>query len=421
MRNCHTCYILNIEYCLIYEYFGYVITPVFPPEIQYRSAFMTTEKEPDISRRDFVCRSATAGLPFLGTRKIRQERRYMRTPAPPHAPVQSRAAVAAVRGTDLKAMAREALDAFGGARAIVGEGETVFIKPNFGAFGMVKYNPVLKGDCTKPEIVAAVAEECLKAGAKKVTIGDAGQAYRYDWNRIAFLDGSSTMEKEAGLLALKYPGRLELACLNADSPGWDPVPSYTRLNKIYVSSMITRADRVISLPVLKSHRWTHITGAMKNFVGATSTRHYGLGIQWRFILHSAGIEQSFLDIVREVKPDFTLMDCSLCCEGNGPHVCHPYWGETVDMRVRLGSWLVLAGRDLAAVDATAARVISHDVPAVTHLQMAYNQGLGQIQEDKIDLLGASLSELQVPWKKASLTKGFMEVLLPGFNLLTGCR
>ena len=145
-----------------------------------------------------------------------------------------------------------------------------------------------------------------------------------------------------------------------------------------------------------------------------------MGIQWRFRLHNAGIEQCFLDIVREVTPDFTILDCSICCEGNGPHVCPGCWGETVDMRDRLGSWLLLSGTDLAAVDATAARVISHNVSTITHLQMAYNQGIGQIKEHQIALAGASLRELQVPWKKADITTGFLEVLWPGLNLLLGC-
>ncbi len=386
---------------------------------------MNKESSNGMSRRAFARTSAlAAGMAFFSgtggaTGRIGAGRHKCAS-TPPVRPVETMAQVAAVRGTHLATMARDAMDAFGGAGAIVGSGETVFIKPNFGAFGMVKYNPVQRGDSTKPEIVLAVAEECLKAGAAKVIIGDAGQARRYDWGQIYTLDGTTTMAAEAARLASRYSGKVVLACLNADSPCWTPVSSFNKLGKVYISSLITQADRVISLPVLKSHRWTHITGAMKNFVGATSTAHYGLGIQWRFILHGAGIEQSFLDIVAAVKPDFTLMDCSVCCEGNGPHVCPGYWGETVDMRDRLGQWLVLAGRDLAAVDATAARVISHDVSTITHLQMAYNQGIGQINADRIELVGATLSELQVPWEKADMTKGFFEVLWPGLNLLTGC-
>jgi len=343
-------------------------------------------------------------------------------PVPPVAPVDANARVAAVLGTNLRARTRDALDAFGGAGAIVGEGESVFIKPNFGAFGMVKYNPVTAGDCTKPEIVITVAEECLKAGASKVIIGDAGQSNRYDWNEIYTLDGSTTMSTEAARLDAAYPGKIALACLNADSPDWLPIPSpYTKLGEVYISSLVALADKVISLPVLKSHRWTHITGAMKNFVGVTSTQRYGYGIQWRFRLHDAGIEQCFLDIIKAVQPNFAILDCSICCEGNGPHVCPGYWGETADMRDRLGQWLLLSGPDFAAVDATAARVITHDVSTITHLQMAYNQGIGQIQENRIELAGASLAELRVDWKPAEITEGFLEVLWPGLHLLTGCR
>ncbi len=105
-------------------------------------------------------------------------------PVPPDNPTDQQASVAVVSGTDLATMTRDALDAFGGAGAIVGQGETVFIKPNFGAFGMVNYNPVAAGDCTKPEIVLSVAEECLKAGASEVIIGDAGQSYSYDWRQV---------------------------------------------------------------------------------------------------------------------------------------------------------------------------------------------------------------------------------------------
>ncbi len=342
-------------------------------------------------------------------------------PVPPVNPTDKHASVAVVSGTDLATMTRDALDAFGGAGAIVGQGETVFIKPNFGAFGMVNYNPVAAGDCTKPEIVLSVAEECLKAGASEVIIGDAGQSYSYDWKQVYTLSGPTSMAEGAARLASMYKGRITLAWLNADSPEWLPVPSpYTRLGRIYISNLVSSADRVISLPVIKSHRWTHTSGSLKNFVGITSTLHYGMGIQWRFLLHDAGIEQCFLDIVKAVKPDFTIIDCSVGCEGNGPHVCPGYWGDTVDFKDRLGHWMLLAGTDPVAVDATASRVITHDVSVIPYLQMAYRQGFGQILEDKIELLGACLADVQVEWKPADITKGFLEVIVPGYHLLNDC-
>jgi uncharacterized protein (DUF362 family) len=130
-----------------------------------------------------------------------------------------------------------------------------------------------------------------------------------------------------------------------------------------------------------------------------------------------GIEQCFLDINHALQPVFTIIDGSICCEGNGPHVLPGFWGETVDMKERLGSYLVLASNDLAAADATVARIIGLDVSTITYLQAAYRQGLGQINEDMIDLDGATLANLRVPWKSAQPTDGFWDILIPGIVML----
>ncbi len=336
--------------------------------------------------------------------------------SPPFAPTTQRALVAVITGSDLAQMTRDALDACGGIQSIVYPGETVFIKPNFCAAGLVRHNYVTSGDSTKPEIVLTVAEECLKAGAAQVTIGDAAQVPAYSWEELPTLDGARNMLTEVIRLNARYGGRVRLACLNSESPAWKAVPSCTRLGNIKVSSLVLDADRVISLPVLKTHRWTQITASMKNFVGVTSVNHYGLGGPWRFRLHNAGIEQAFLDIVHAVKPDFTLVDCSIGCEGNGPHVLPGYWGTTVDMRERLGAWVILASRDLAAADATAARLIGHHATATRHLAMAFNQGIGQIHGQMIDIIGSRLEDVQVEWRPAEPTDGFWDILIPGIHM-----
>ena len=342
-------------------------------------------------------------------------------PLPPNAPSDDVARVAAVKGTDLAAMTRDIIAQCGGAESFMQPGERVLIKPNFGGFGLVKYNPVQAGDSAKPEIVLATAEECLNAGASEVIIAEGGQSNIIPWNIVYTLDGTTNMIDAVADLNKRYPNQsVSLVSLNSESPDWIELPSYNKFGKVIVSSLLLDVDRVISIPVVKTHRWTQVTASMKNFVGTTPTHIYGLGVQWRMILHDAGIEQSFLDIVRGVKPDFTIVDCSICCEGNGPHVCPGYWGTTVDMRDRLGSWLLLAGSDLPAVDATAARVIGLEPAEVDHLVMAYQQGLGQVLEDKIQIVGATLDELRVTFEPADQTEGFQEVLLPGLHLLTDC-
>jgi uncharacterized protein (DUF362 family) len=340
--------------------------------------------------------------------------------APPEKPFPEDARVAAIQGSDLHVMTREALEAFGGAESLIVPGETVFIKVNLCTAGLVSHDPIPTGDATKPEIALTVAEECLKAGAARVTIGDAAQVKSFDWNALHTLDGESTFAQEAAKLNQAYDSKLHLACLNTDSTAWVEVPSpHTSLGVLQVSNMVTEADKIISIPVLKTHQWTQITGALKNFIGVTSTSTYGLGSSWRFGLHEAtgGIEQCILDLGHSLRPHFSLMDCTICCEGNGPHVLEGWWGSRVDVKERLGSWLLLAGNDPVAVDATAARVINLDPTQIAYLSMAHQQGIGQMQEAQITLDGATLGQLQMEWQPAEPLTSNWDVLLPGIAML----
>jgi len=80
--------------------------------------------------------------------------------------------VSVIKGTDLYAMTRQAIDALGGMKTIVKKGDRVFIKPNYITGGLDGHDPVSAGEIAHPEVVASVAEECVKAGAKEVVIGE---------------------------------------------------------------------------------------------------------------------------------------------------------------------------------------------------------------------------------------------------------
>ena len=369
-----------------------------------------------LNRRELLRLSAGAALaagatPLLnGCGEETAETEPAPSPTSPSsaAKVINPSAVAAVKGTDLAVMAREALEALGGIGTVVNEGESVFIKPNFVTLGWAQYgrNPFVTGECTKVELVAAVAEECLKVGASEVTIGDGGQVPTWDWAYATTLDGSTNLKAIAEQLSAQYGRKVTLACLETDSPGWDEVPSKSEeMGKIAVSNLVTSADRIISIPVLKTHQWAQLTLALKNFTGTTPLARYGAnndGTRPRILLHlaSGGIEQCFLDVVTAVRPDLAIIDASICVEGDGPSAGGGK-GLTVDMKQRLGSWLLLASRDLVAIDATTARIISHDVLTVKHIGMAYEQGLGEMRVEEIELVGARLDDLRVDWVAAT--------------------
>ena len=237
------------------------------------------------------------------------------------------------------------------------------------------------------------------------------------------MDASTDLAREAALLGAKYGATVRVACLQADSPGWVEVPSRTDLGQIAISSLVADADRVISIPVAKTHRWAQLTLSLKNFIGVTPLDRYaewvstgdrtGFWHRGAAFDHSSpqSIAQIYLDIVDAVRPDLTIVDFSIGIEGDGPGLAQG--GTTVDMRDRLGSWLLLASTDVLAADATAARIMHHDVDQVTQLGMAKEMGLGEVNEASIEIDGYRLDDLRVDWQHAKLASADHELTGPG--------
>lgn len=323
------------------------------------------------------------------------------------------AQVAVAQGTNLDSMTRSALNSLGGIQTVVKSGDTVFIKPNMVTlpWSSASYNPFWLGECTKPEIVIAVIDECLKAGASKVTVGDGSQMPSFSWAGATTLDGSTNLAVAATQLSSQYGVPVQLACLDTDSPGWVQIPVGTSLGNVMVSSLVMNADKVISIPVAKTHKWAYMTLSLKNFIGITPLEPYG----WtdpqngntRVALHAndpgpvSGFGRLFVDIANAVRPDLAIIDMSIGIEGNGPSTSSG--GVTVDMRQRHGSWIILASTDPVAADATAARIVNQEFPYVSQvLKMAHDLGMGTICNAGITLLGSPLSQLQVTWQPAQV-------------------
>jgi len=157
----------------------------------------------ETKRRDFL-RAGLGAAVALGSPWLSSSQ------ASPLVPKSKRKSlVAAIRGKNLDAMTRDAIDALGGMPAVVDKGETVFIKPNLVSFPWAKHNKCFHiGDCTKPEIIIAVADECLKAGAAEVIIGEGSQMPTFEWQHAITLDGNTNLVKETARLSSKYDGRL---------------------------------------------------------------------------------------------------------------------------------------------------------------------------------------------------------------------
>lgn len=317
--------------------------------------------------------------------------------------------VAVVKGMDIGALTRQAIDLIGGMKSIVKNGDKVFIKPNYVTGGLDGHDPVTTGEIAHPAVVAAVAEECVKAGAKEVVIGEwVERPIAINFGGREGREGAQVKHR-IDLLNKKYGNKIYLVNLMNRTSYFRYVPSQTSLRFLAIPNLVAEADVIISIPSLKTHhKPCPVSLGMKNFMGIMPSILYG---EPRRKLHEAGVHQVIVDINKALKPDLVVVDGSFGMEGRGASVF--LGGEPVDVSARIGGYLVIAGTDPVATDATATRVISRNwapVPEagmpgapwyVHHIRMAHEQGLGNIGADLINIKGdISLEGVSMNWKQS---------------------
>lgn len=115
---------------------------------------------------------------------------------------------------------------------------------------------------------------------------------------------------------------------------------------------------VISLPVLKAHSLSMVTGSLKNMVGFAPPKHYaGRHGTWKKAAFHEDIHQAIIDLNRYRTPDLSLMDASvgLADYHLGGATCKPHAGK------------VIAGFDPLDVDRKACGLLGLDWRKVPHL------------------------------------------------------
>ena len=69
---------------------------------------------------------------------------------------------------------------------------------------------------------------------------------------------------------------------------------------------------IISVPVLKAHSFSDITGTLKNMMGFPPPKFYsGQYGTWKKAVFHQNMHQSIKDLCRYIKPDLTVMDATI--------------------------------------------------------------------------------------------------------------
>jgi uncharacterized protein (DUF362 family) len=277
--------------------------------------------------------------------------------------------VAAVGGNDIQKMVREAVSLIGGLRKIDVRNRTVLVKPNVVS---ARGNPTT----TNPEVVRAVVSLLYEEGASRVYVGDMSALGRLPTLKNMEKTGIKKAAEEAGAEAVSF-----------EDYDWFtvPLPKARYIREVAVSEWLFKVDRIVNLPVVKTHRSAQYSICMKNFVGAT---HFN---QRPYFVDSDHWEEVIAEINLAYRPDLNIVDgTTIMVEGG------PWSGE------ERKTDLVFASGDRVAADVVGLGLIKSfglwkgvadkSVWDQRQIKRAVEAGLGAKSGSEIELLTASLDK-----------------------------
>jgi uncharacterized protein (DUF362 family) len=277
--------------------------------------------------------------------------------------------VSAVHGRDVKAMVHEAMALLGGMGAFGIKGKTVLVKPNVVSG---RANPTT----TNPEVVKAVVGLLYEEGASRVYVGD--------MSALGRLPTSKNMEKTGIKKAAEGAGA-EVIHFEEHDFTTVMLPGARYIKEVGVSEWIFKVDRIVNLPVVKTHRSAQYSICLKNFVGAT---HFN---QRPYFVDSSHWEEVVAELNLAYQPDLNVVDGTAIMVEGGP------WSGTSKK-----TDLVLASGDRVAADVVGLGLIKafglwkgvsdKDVWDQRQIRRAVEAGLGAKNGNEIQLLIASLDK-----------------------------
>jgi uncharacterized protein (DUF362 family) len=249
------------------------------------------------------------------------------------------------------------------------QGKSILLKPN-----LVEPHLGLGHINTHPLVVHAAIESFLHLGAKSIAVAE-GSGHIRDIYQLL---------EEAEFLDILSADKVPFVDLNtAEVTTVKNRSRYTKLKEFVVPKIILEKDIIVSMAKMKTHHWAGATLAMKNMFGILPGLYYG----WpKNVLHFAGIHESIADINTAIRADLAIVDGVVGMEGDGPIM-----GEPVESNV------MVMGRNLAAVDATCARVMGLNPQKIKYMKLAEGK-LGEINENLIEQRGEAVASVRKDFK-----------------------
>ncbi|MBU1207489.1 MAG: DUF362 domain-containing protein [Proteobacteria bacterium] len=284
----------------------------------------------------------------------------------------------------------KAINLIGGIEDLIKPGKKVLLNPSW----VAPPTEPEKGCITQAEVTRAVADIVQEMGARAIIAESA--AVGVDSEKVIEASGYGQL-RESGyeVIDLKKTAKIMI-----------PVPGWKVFKEIESHPLVREADVIVSLPKMKTHDQTEITCAIKKLKGLLSD-------QYKRMMHQEGLFEGVVDLLAAVQPQLTIVDAIYCQEGLGP-----VFGKPVEMD------LILAGKDLVAVDAVCGRIMDFAPEEIQLTKIAAARGLGTHKTEEIAIVGEPLEKVRRRFLRSIEDS---PVQVEGFNLIhggitcTGCR
>ena len=262
---------------------------------------------------------------------------------------------------DLRGAIRRSLEAAEFTR-FVPKGTPVALKVNLG------WDLFIPGSITSPFFVEALIAE-IREHTGPLCLVEADQVLE-DIERAFRRSGLAAVCRRTGIPFVNMERGAATIVEAADNAVLKslPVPS------------ILRESVLVTVPVLKTHAKTVITGALKNQWGCLPKMRH----EYHLVL-----DEAIADLNATLRPRFAIMDGTVGLEGNGPKSGHPRVADRV-----------LASADLVALDTVHAVTIGVDPASVRHLATSARRGLGVNDLARIEVRGLDPRQHRVPFALA---------------------
>ena len=273
------------------------------------------------------------------------------------------------------------LELLGGIHAFVRRGARVVLKPNVGSVAAPQ-----EARNTDPRLIEALIQLLQEFGVGEIVIAESA-IVGFD-TQVAF--------RAMGLDRLAHRYRVQLCDLKQQPFVTRKVRHPFVLPEIEVSGFLDEVDTLINLPKLKTISAVPVSFGLKNLKGLISD-----GEKRRF--HNRGLPKALGDLGQVVTPQLTIVDGIVASELYEPREAN----------------LIVIGSDVLAVDAVAAAAIGLVPAEVEYFRLAHEAGMGPIDLDEIEVVGAALAETRVFLRTAPTESEAFSMLFPEVAILDG--